>query len=103
MNEFFDGHVISVSEGTLRIEDLIEGVMSTIEYIHDEGTIYTGLRQDVADLIDLDDMDELELVYAEVTEDLEELANRNGYTFGTLEGDGAHFVLAPLTQDRLYG
>ena len=49
MNEFFDGHVISVSEGTLRIEDLIEGVMSTIEYIHDEGAIYTGLRQYVAD------------------------------------------------------
>ena len=103
MNEFFDGHVISVSEGTLRIEDLIESVMSTFDYIHAEGAIYTGLRQDVADLIDLDDMDELDLIYTEVTEDLEELANRNGYTFGTLEGDGAHFVLAPLTQDRLYG
>ena len=102
MNEFFDGNVITVCEGTLQVEDLIEAILTTMEDFHDVGEIYTDLRQYIADLPD-SLSDELDIIYEEASEDLEELANRYGYTFGTLEGDGAHFVLAPLTQDRLYG
>lgn len=100
MSEFFDGHVITVSEGTMRPHDLIEAVVEALEDIRGEYGRYDETRRSVYGASDLE---ELEAIYEELEEELEEVANRSGYTFGTLEGDGAHFVLAPLTQDRLYG
>jgi len=46
-----------------------------------------------------DDSDTLNVIYEDLEAEVEELANRHGYTYGTLEGDGAHFVLAPLLQN----
>jgi hypothetical protein len=94
---FFDGNTITVSEGTHRPEDLVYAIIHVLEdYYGEFASSYDDTRDVLAELIYEDERYEIEDLLSDFTEELEALAELHGYYFGTTEGDGAHYVLAPV-------
>ena len=97
-NDFFDGYTaITVSTDTLNPVRLIEAVTSTLSDIYDDRHMYDEILQDVYRADSHYGDEELGYILSDLSDELEAVANKHGYTYGTLEGDGAHFVLAPLS------
>lgn len=93
----FDGTVITVSTGTHRTIDLISEVIGMLEDIYNDYRLHTDTLAEANRLFVEDDEYELEQLLEELTDELEAVANLHGYTYGTLEGDGAHFLLSPIS------
>lgn len=99
---YFDGNVITVSTGTHRPEDLVSDVGYVLESYYGDHSLYDDVRRQASNLaLSGDDyLDELNGLLDDLVEELEAVAELHGYTFGTLEGDGAHYVLSPVGDDH---
>lgn len=94
-NMFFNGDILTVSEDTLNPRDIIVAITEVLDECYGSN-VNAGVRAEASVLYDADDLIELDYILEDVEAELEALANLHGYTFGPLDGDGAHFVLAPL-------
>ena len=91
----FDGRTITVSEGTMDPLSVTLSVIRMIELVSDEPTSLDYLRLDAIDLDKAGDYEELDYALSSLIDSMEEIVVKYNYYFGTLEGDGAHYVLAP--------
>lgn len=87
----------TVSHGTLRTQDLLRTFASELErYMPFNGAKLASEAREAADAIDANpdgqvaDMTGADIL-SELIEQLDTIAGREGFYFGTLEGDGADF------------
>ena len=58
--------------------------------------------ENVLELLTESEEEDYQDILDDYIEELEALLNRTGYTFGTVEGDPHHYVLAPLSGESNY-
>lgn len=100
---YFEGNVITVCAGTHRADALARAIAYTLEDYYGVYDLHDQTREEIAQFMDEENDYEMEQTLEDLTAELERLAEMHGYTFGTLEGDGAHFVLSPVRPEDFPG